>query len=186
MNSRISSLNKCWMCSVLGKTYESDLPQKQKLAGCYQTEGINSSPKWYESGLETILNWKHLSNQQPQKKKCYLKLSRTSRKYSCHLPSSEKVSFLKEDWPSAQESINSAPFMCVSHSVMSSFCNPMDRSPPGSSVHGILQARILGWVAISISSRYDRPRDQTQVSCIVGRFFTIWATREAQTQLTLV
>ena len=45
-------------------------------------------------------------------------------------------------------------------------CNPMDCSPPGSSVHGILQARILEWVAILSSRGYSRPRDQTQVSYV--------------------
>ena len=43
-------------------------------------------------------------------------------------------------------------------------CDPMDRSSPGSLVHGILQARILEWVAIPFSKRSPRPRDQTQVS----------------------
>ena len=57
-------------------------------------------------------------------------------------------------------------------------CDLMDCSPPGSSVHGILQARILEWVAISCSRESSWPIDQTQVSCIAGRFFTIWATRE--------
>ena len=60
------------------------------------------------------------------------------------------------------------------------FCDPMDCSLPGSSVHGILQARVLEWVAISFSRGSSRPRDQTQVSRIAGRFFTLWATREAQ------
>ena len=50
-------------------------------------------------------------------------------------------------------------------------CNPMDGSPPGSSVHGILQARILKWIAIPFSRRSSQPRDQTRVSCIAGRFF---------------
>ena len=58
-------------------------------------------------------------------------------------------------------------------------CDPMDCSPPGSAVHGILQARILEWVAISSSRGSSPPRDQTQVSYIAGRFFTIWATRGA-------
>ena len=53
------------------------------------------------------------------------------------------------------------------------FCDPMDYSPPGSSICGILQARILEWVVIPFS------RNWTQVSCIAGRFFTVWATREA-------
>ena len=52
-------------------------------------------------------------------------------------------------------------------------------SPPGSSVHGIIQARILEWVAISFSRGSSPLRDQTQVSCTAGRFFTVWATREA-------
>ena len=59
-------------------------------------------------------------------------------------------------------------------------CDPMDCSLPGSSVHGILQARILEWVAFPFSRGSSQPRDQTQVSHIVGRFFTVWATREAQ------
>ena len=48
-------------------------------------------------------------------------------------------------------------------------CDPMDCSPPGSSVHWILQARILEWIAISFSRGSSRPRNQTQVSRIVGR-----------------
>ena len=52
-------------------------------------------------------------------------------------------------------------------------CNSMDCSPPGSSVHGILQARVLEWIAIPFSRGSSQPRDQTQVSHILGRFFTI-------------
>ena len=51
----------------------------------------------------------------------------------------------------------------------------VDCSPPGSSVHGILQARVLQWVAISFSRGSFQPRDWTWVLCTVGRFFTIWA-----------
>ena len=54
----------------------------------------------------------------------------------------------------------------------------MDCSLLGSSVHGILQASVLEWGAIAFSRRSCRPRDRTQVSCIVGRRFTMWATRE--------
>ena len=59
-----------------------------------------------------------------------------------------------------------------------SLCDLMDCSSPGSSVHGILQARILEWGAIPFSRGSSWPRDRTQVSCIAGRFFTVWATRE--------
>ena len=51
-------------------------------------------------------------------------------------------------------------------------CNPMDCSPPGSSVHGILQARILEWVAIFFSRGSSQPRDQTFIFCFTGRCFT--------------
>ena len=62
----------------------------------------------------------------------------------------------------------------------------MDCSLPGSSVHGILQAGILAWVAIPFSRGSSRPRDQTQVSLIAGRFFTVWAIREALVQELLL
>ena len=52
-------------------------------------------------------------------------------------------------------------------------CDPMDCSPPGSSVHGILQARILEWVAIPFSWGSSQLRDQMQVSCIAGGFCTV-------------
>ena len=55
----------------------------------------------------------------------------------------------------------------------------MDCSLPGSSVHGILQPRILEWVAIPFSKGFSWPRDWTWVSCIVGRFFTTWVNMEA-------
>ena len=65
-------------------------------------------------------------------------------------------------------------------------CNPMECSLPGSSIPGILQAGILEWVAISFSRRSSQPRDQTWVSRIAGRRFTIWATREATDYVRLV
>ena len=50
---------------------------------------------------------------------------------------------------------------------------------PHGLVHGILQARILEWVDIPFSRGSSQPWDQTQVSCIAGRFFTSWTTGEA-------
>ena len=57
--------------------------------------------------------------------------------------------------------------------------NPMDCSLSGSFVHGIFQARVLEWIAISFSRGSSQPRNRTHVSCIAGKCFTIWATREA-------
>ena len=62
---------------------------------------------------------------------------------------------------------------------MSDSCDLIDCSLPGSSIHGILQARILEWVAISFSKGSSRPRNRTWVSCIAGQFFTDRAIREA-------
>ena len=58
--------------------------------------------------------------------------------------------------------------------------NPIDCSPPGSSVQGIVQIRILEWVAIPFSRGSSQSREWTQISFIGGRFFTIWATREVK------
>ena len=68
----------------------------------------------------------------------------------------------------------------VKSEVSQCLWDPMDYSLRGSTVHGIFQTRILEWVAISFSRGSSWPRDQTQISCIIGRCFTIWATREAQ------
>ena len=57
-------------------------------------------------------------------------------------------------------------------------CDPIDCSLPGPPVHGIFQAIVLEWIAISLSRGSSQPRAQTQVSCILDRRFTVWATRE--------
>ena len=73
--------------------------------------------------------------------------------------------------------------VCVCVCALSRFshvwlCDPVDHSPPGSTVHGIFWARILQWAAVSSSGGSSRPRDQTWTSCIAGRFFTAWAIKE--------
>ena len=66
----------------------------------------------------------------------------------------------------------------ASHSAMSDSLQPHGLCPPGSSVHGMFQARRLEWVAIPFPKESSLPRDQTWVSCILGSFFTVSATRE--------
>ena len=63
---------------------------------------------------------------------------------------------------------------CVSESKCLTLCNLTDCSPSGFSVHGILQARILEWIAIFFSRVTPQPRDWTLISCLTGTFFTIW------------
>ena len=62
--------------------------------------------------------------------------------------------------------------LCLVAQSRLTLCDPMDCSPPGSSVHGIFQARIQEQVAISFSRRSSRPRNQTHISCIAGGFLT--------------
>ena len=72
------------------------------------------------------------------------------------------------------EGVQETPLLCCCYLVakLRRVCNPMDCSPPGSSVHGVSQARILEWVTISFSTESSPPSDRTRVSCIAGRFFT--------------
>ena len=68
--------------------------------------------------------------------------------------------------------------LCLVAHLCLTLCDPMDCSQASLSME-ILQARILKWVDVPFSRESSKPRDQTQVSHIAGRFFTIWATREA-------
>ena len=105
-------------------------------------------------GREVEENWKKVTFQRPWKLR-----SSTKNQVSWRRKILEYVWFLKQ-------------YSC---SVVSNFCDPMDCGPPGSPVHGILQARIVEKVAIPFS-RSSQPRDQTWISCAAGRFFTVWNT----------
>ena len=92
----------------------------------------------------------------------------------------------------AQDSRVPVPILCTIFSLQKwkcyslshvRLCNPVDCCPPGTSVHGILQARILEWVAIPFFSGSSRIRDRTWIFHIAGRFFIVWATREAPSSL---
>ena len=63
--------------------------------------------------------------------------------------------------------------LCLVIQLCLTLCDPMNCSLPGSSVHGILQTRILEWVVMPFSRGSSQPRDRTQVSRIVGGFFTV-------------
>ena len=76
---------------------------------------------------------------------------------------------------SNNQEVNMIISICLVTQLCPTLCDPMDCSPPGSSVCGTLQARILEWVAIPFSGGSSRPRDGTQVSWIASRWFTIWA-----------
>ena len=69
--------------------------------------------------------------------------------------------------------------LCLFSQACLTLCDPMDRGPPGSSVHGTLQARTLQRIAMPSCRRSSQPRGRTQVSRIADGFFTVWVTREA-------
>ena len=96
-------------------------------------------------------------------------------KTSCQLSNNlgkQNLSHLRKDrFGAAFPSSSSLPFA----QSCPTLCDPMDSNLPGSAVHGIFQARILEWAAISFSRGSSQPRDRTRVSCIADRRFTIWA-----------
>ena len=83
-------------------------------------------------------------------------------------------------WPTFDVTTYEWWWWWFTHSVMSDSLQPHGQHPAKLLSMGILQASILEWVAISFSRRSSQPRNQTLVLCIAGRFFTIWAIREAQ------
>jgi len=98
-------------------------------------------------------------------------LIKATMKYHC--PSLERLKWKKTDKASVGKSTDELKrsstnrlCMCSVIQLRPTLCDPMDCSPPGSSVHGILQARILEWVAISSSRGSSQPRDWTWVSCV--------------------
>ena len=97
--------------------------------------------------------------------------------------SGPKSSAIKQHWlhKAAWDTDYVVAVVVSSLSCTQLFCDPMDCSPPGSSVHGISQAGILEWVAISSSRGSSQPKDWTHVSCIGRWILYHQATWEAQT-----
>ena len=90
----------------------------------------------------------------------------------CTFKSSERIPFFSHDLPICAKSLQSCPTLC----------NPINYSPPGSSVHGILQVRILGWVAMPSSGDLSHPGMEPvslMSPTLAGRFFTTSTTQEA-------
>ena len=74
-----------------------------------------------------------------------------------------------------------AAYICLVAQLCPTLWDPMDCSPPASSVHGILQARVLEWASMPSSRGSSQPRNHIRVSCITGGLFTCGATRETGT-----
>ena len=137
----------------------------------------------YKYGLTIQINWYDTSYQQKKTQKPHDYLNKYRKSIWLNLtPIHDKNSYeSKHRGSKSQQDENclwqseSISLLFMSNSATSwTVCRSL-----GSSVHGFFQARILEWVAIPFSRESSQPRDQTWVSCIAGRFFTIWATREA-------
>ena len=121
---------------------------------------LHFSWSWQLNSIDPLISWKSMFNLQ----------------LALHMYGSSLSVVLH---PRIQSIAGCCAVLCLVTQLCPTLCNPMDSSPPGSSVHGILQARILEWVAMPSSRGFSQLGDWTQVSHIAGRFFTIWATREA-------
>ena len=144
------------------------------------SEKITSNKKWAAKLLnkQEINIWGQKfsrSYQETAKIKEYIKKDLETQKQDIYL---RRESRRTPGWSKWSSRMAAGHQVCESEVSQScpTLCDPMDCSPPGSSVHGIFQARILEWVAISFSRGSSRPRDWTWVSHITGRRFTIKAT----------
>ena len=100
----------------------------------------------------------------------------------CHLnfyKNKEEKGFVSyKGFGKLRETLHSHSVLCLVMQSLPTLCDPVDYSLPGSSVNGILHARILECIATPSSRRSSQPRDRIQLSHIADRFFTVWATRE--------
>ena len=109
----------------------------------------------------------------------FLAFRGTKEGQSVFAPNVSLVTWIQSNQHIKMASLGVAYFACAkSLQLCLILCNPMDYSSPGSSVHGILQARILERGAIPFSRGSPPPMDRTQVFCIAGKFFSVWATRK--------
>ena len=91
--------------------------------------------------------------------------------YMCHHILGNSLWELSAPWSKVWLPWGCQVVLCSAAQLYPTLCNPMDRNPPGSSVHGVFQARMLEWVAISSSRGASPPRDQARISCVacIGR-----------------
>ena len=166
-----ATLSKHFLCLSAGKESSGNVVMWEtwvRSLGWDPGEGKGYPPQY--SGLENSMKWTPTGSQRVGHNWATFTVAVTLSKWMVGLfPSVSMFSKLF--------SIKFIPchYMKVSWSQVAqscpTLCDPMDHSLPGSSVHGIFQARILEWVAISFSRGSSQPRDWTQVSRIIGRCF---------------
>ena len=153
-NSRVKGLTQMWLYLVFGSSRRKS-KSIRSLGNSHNLKGLGSSQEETPESSLSAHAWRR-----GQDGSCLQARKPETNPGNCHfLLQCVKVK-------SESEIAQSCPTLC----------DPMDCSLPCSSIHGIFQARVLDWVAISFSKGSSWPRDQTQVSCIIGRCFTVWAT----------
>ena len=156
------------------RSWEPSLTLSFSTSMCSQLPHHATSVSWISPGCLSFAPTSFLSL--PSPRSCYLFLERPSWK-----------ALAKALWPVFCTATRISSPLCVLTAQSSlTLCDPMDCSPPAPPVGwiscGILQVKIMEGIAISFSRGSSWPRDWTQVSCIVGRFFTIWATGKSLSQ----
>ena len=130
--------------------------------------------KWGTLKIPTLITWLGLLATSPL---AWVGLKVINRRHLCSFPYHSEITRFLEALCQTEGWKPNIHRVCEVAQSCPTLCNPVDYSLPSSSVHGILQARILEWVAISFSRGSSQPRNRTWVSCIAGRRFILWATK---------
>ena len=132
----------------------------------------NVASSWYWF-VHLLIIWLHQKKNDPSKASSY-----SSSQYICQALMIYITFIMSYILPSVCVCVCVCVCVLVAQSCPT-LCDPINCSPPGSSVLGISQTRILEWVAFPFSRRSSQPRERTQVSHIAGRIFTVWVAKEA-------
>ena len=133
-------------------------------------KAVKDREAWHAAVHRLATSWTRLSNWTTTTKP-YASSSWSKSHSPKHQPLPNDTSVTTGWWSKKVKAL-----VTQSHTTL---CDPMGWRPPASSVHEILQTRTLEWVAISFSRGSSWLRDRTRTSCIAGRFFPVWAHREA-------
>ena len=145
-----------------------------------------------------FLWWLRMQEERLEKATDWIPLNESKEWAMCKNKKDKRVTSLKVQWlrlhasnagdtgsnPGQGTKISHARKESLVTQLCPTLCDPKDCSLPGSSVHGILQARILEWVPIPFSSGSSQPSDWTQISYIAGRFFTFLSHQRSQEEWT--
>ena len=161
MNSKLafSPFSLLWRFTIVSTSFTRIYPFNHSFNYMFADYLLGIKPWWLKDELNLVCSCGNLQPSETHANWLSLPRSSTHRIKNSRLPAALR----------SQEGFSEA--MCLGLCVLAAqscptLCDPMDYSPPGSSIHWILQARTLEWVAISFSRVSSQPRDQNQVSCL--------------------